>query len=234
MAASASAPKTWAKIILLGDVSQGKSCVCNRWIADQFVPNMPPTFGASFTVRTCVHEGKEYRVGIWDTAGQERFDCLASFFCRGAHVAIVCYSVVEKSCRLNFWANKLLAESGVKDPLIVFCGTKMDLLASQPRAWDPAEIAEIRSQYKHTLHMETSALSGAGIKEMFAIIVAHLVSTLPAPNAQVDLASGPTGRPGHVQPSGRRPGQDAVEVNRDATQGTATEGASHRRSGGCC
>ena len=35
------------------------------------------------------------RLHIWDTGGQEKFKSVASLYYKGAHAAMVCYSVID-------------------------------------------------------------------------------------------------------------------------------------------
>ena len=40
-------------------------------------------------------DGASLRLHIWDTAGSEKFKAVTPLYYRGAHAAIVCYSVMD-------------------------------------------------------------------------------------------------------------------------------------------
>ncbi|KAJ4459619.1 putative GTP-binding protein [Paratrimastix pyriformis] len=206
-APSGKGPNADFKVVLLGDTAVGKTALVERYSSGKFLPDQPPTFGASFFLKTLQYQGTSYRVGIWDTAGQEKFDCLSSFYTRGAACGIVCYSLVDNRCKLDRWLEKLMNESGDEHVTVVLCGTKSDLTATQERVWDADLVREYATRY-HALHFETSAVTGDHIEEMFDAALAQMVATHPQVRAAVGQTSGrgPAGTGVVLADPGKQPG----------------------------
>jgi small GTP-binding protein len=84
------------KLVLLGDMATGKTCLVQRFLHETWTENPLSTIGASFAVKKMDAEGRSCVLGIWDTAGQERFDSLSSFYCRGARAAVICFDLTNR------------------------------------------------------------------------------------------------------------------------------------------
>ena len=84
------------KLVLLGDMATGKTCLVQRFLHDTWTQNPLSTIGASFAVKRMDAAGRSCVLGIWDTAGQERFDSLSSFYCRGARAAVICFDLTNR------------------------------------------------------------------------------------------------------------------------------------------
>ena len=66
------------KVVIVCDVSVGKSCLIARYIDQVFFPTKM-TIGTSFFVKQWNNEN----IALWDTAGQEQYNGLRGFYCRG-------------------------------------------------------------------------------------------------------------------------------------------------------
>ncbi|NWV43303.1 RAB34 protein, partial [Grantiella picta] len=76
-----------SKIIVVGDLSVGKTCLINRFCKDTFDKNYKATIGVDFEMERFEHPCDPPSPPApprWDTAGQERFKCIASTYYRGA------------------------------------------------------------------------------------------------------------------------------------------------------
>lgn len=94
--------RDYFKVVLLGDVSTGKSCLAKRYFQDQFGETERPvsshriqyvswiflltsiclsqTISAVFETRVFPVGGKEYQMGVWDTTGEEKYISALFFF----------------------------------------------------------------------------------------------------------------------------------------------------------
>jgi Ras-related protein Rab-2A len=94
-------------LILTFDVSLGigKSCVLKRLVENDFKEDHDVTVGVEFGSYLIKIEDKILKLQIWDTAGQEAFRSITKIFYRGAHAAILAYSIVKKETfeNLNDW-----------------------------------------------------------------------------------------------------------------------------------
>ncbi|XP_040506355.1 ras-related protein Rab-34 isoform X3 [Gallus gallus] len=73
-----------SKIIVVGDLAVGKTCLINRFCKDTFDKNYKATIGVDFEMERFEVLGVPFSLQLWDTAGQERFKCIASTYYRGA------------------------------------------------------------------------------------------------------------------------------------------------------
>lgn len=69
------------KIVIIGNVSVGKTSFCNRWAHGTFTEKYKATIGVDFVAKD--------NVQLWDVAGQERFGAVTRTFYRGSHGAMV-------------------------------------------------------------------------------------------------------------------------------------------------
>lgn len=78
------------------DVGIGKSCVLKRLVDNEFKEDHDVTVGVEFGSFLIKIEDKILKLQIWDTAGQESFRSITKIFYRGAHTAILGYSITQK------------------------------------------------------------------------------------------------------------------------------------------
>lgn len=69
------------KIVIIGNVSVGKTSFCNRWAHGTFSENYKATIGVDFVAKDDLQ--------LWDVAGQERFGAVTRTFYRGSDGAMV-------------------------------------------------------------------------------------------------------------------------------------------------
>ncbi|CAJ0572497.1 unnamed protein product, partial [Mesorhabditis spiculigera] len=116
------------KIVLIGDMGVGKTCVVQRFRNGTFVERQGTTIGVDFTMKTVIIDGKRVKLQIWDTGGQERFRTITQSYYRSANGIVLCYDI---TCQQSFeslhrWiddVSKFAAPNVVK----VLIGTKCDL-----------------------------------------------------------------------------------------------------------
>uniref|UniRef100_A0A2K6U4Y7 RAB34, member RAS onco family n=1 Tax=Saimiri boliviensis boliviensis TaxID=39432 RepID=A0A2K6U4Y7_SAIBB len=82
-----------SKVIVVGDLSVGKTCLINRFCKDTFDKNYKATIGVDFEMERFEVLGIPFSLQLWDTAGQERFKCIASTYYRGAQAIIIVFNL---------------------------------------------------------------------------------------------------------------------------------------------
>jgi len=127
--------KTYLKVVLLGKVNSGKTCLVTRYITRSFSEETPSTIGAAFCRKDLYIQGRNLSLAIWDTAGAERYQAMSAMYYRSARAAILCYDLTDRSSfdKTKFWVDQL--KTAEPDCKIYLCGTKLDLIeeALQPR-----------------------------------------------------------------------------------------------------
>lgn len=123
-----SSAKIKTKIVLLGDVSVGKTSLAHRFQKDEMPQNVTSTLGAQFITVTIEENDQELQFDIWDTAGQERFKSLGALYYKKARGAIVVFDITnEKSlARAKEWISEL-HQNAEPDIVIALVGNKADL-----------------------------------------------------------------------------------------------------------
>lgn len=160
--------KVYLKIVLLGKVDSGKTCLVTRYITDTFSPEQPSTIGAAFCRKDITVEGRILSLAIWDTAGAERYQAMSSMYYRNAKAAVICFDLTDKSSfeKAEYWVNQILTnEPNCK---IYLCGTKVDLIHDEivQRAV-PQEIVENYAKGRNSEVFETSSKSGVNVGNLF-------------------------------------------------------------------
>mmetsp|Transcript_5838 Transcript_5838/g.8573 ORF Transcript_5838/g.8573 Transcript_5838/m.8573 type:complete len:223 (-) Transcript_5838:63-731(-) len=93
------------KILVVGDVGAGKSCIINKYIRDEFSPNYKSTIGVDFGLKMLKIPSKDsngkdvekvVRLQFWDIAGQERFGNMTRVYYKDAVGAFVVFDQTRK------------------------------------------------------------------------------------------------------------------------------------------
>ena len=77
---ASSKPTVTHKIVLLGDMGVGKTCISYRYYSGKFSETHEPTIGGSFMTKDVELDTHIVKFDIWDTAGQERYRSLAQMY----------------------------------------------------------------------------------------------------------------------------------------------------------
>jgi len=119
-------PPTLAKLVLLGDMGAGKSCLVIRFVKGTFDEHHESTIGAAFTTKTMPEHG--VKLEIWDTAGQERYHSLAPMYYRGAAAAIIVFDVTDTQSfeKAKAWVGELQRQA-TANIVMALAANKVDL-----------------------------------------------------------------------------------------------------------
>lgn len=141
---------------------------------DNFDTTYQATIGIDFLSKTLYMSDKTVRLQLWDTAGQERFRSLIPSYIRDSSAAVIVYDVTKRASFLNTtkWIDDVKAERG-NSVKIVLVGNKCDLT---DQVQVPTEEGEARAKELNVTFIETSAKSGAKIRQLFT----QLAEALPA------------------------------------------------------
>lgn len=127
------------KVILLGDLGVGKTCLRGQFVHRVFLPAYQATVGGDYLTATV----GDARLQIWDTAGQERFNAITQAFYRGADCCVLVYDITryELVLSLRDWYARFLQSCHLERPAVVIVGNKADLGAE--RCVDGSELGDI-------------------------------------------------------------------------------------------
>ncbi|XP_070761787.1 ras-related protein Rab-34a isoform X2 [Enoplosus armatus] len=198
-----------SKVIVVGDLAVGKTCLINRFCKDAFDKNYKATIGVDFEMERFEVLGVPFSLQLWDTAGQERFKCIASTYYRGAQIVIIVFDVTDIASlgHVRQWLEDALKEN---DP------TAVQLFLSPAQysqiEQDALKLAqEIRAEY-----WAVSSLTGENVKEFFFRVASLAFET----NVLAEL-----------EKSGSRQIGDVVRINSTSNNLYA---ASKKKQPNCC
>ncbi len=159
------------KICLLGDVNVGKTSIASRYCKNTFSDLYINTIGGAYQQQSVtLNNGTKIRLHIWDTSGQDRFRSMTNLYYHDAQVAILTYDVTNEQSleSLNYWLEQLNNKVEVENMLLCLAGNKNDVESSKKVI--PTSKGKAFAEENNMIFFETSAKTGAGIKELFQAI----------------------------------------------------------------
>lgn len=150
------------KLVILGDCTVGKSCLCKVLSVDEFTDTYTSTIGLEFSAVTLISSSStRYKVMLWDTTGDERYKNVVSSYYRATNLFIVMFDLSNKASFDH--ASTYLTDIQNHDcvtPNILLIGNKSDL-ANQVT---PAHIKS--SCFKDIEYIEISLKTRQGIPDL--------------------------------------------------------------------
>ena len=153
------------KIIVIGNIGVGKSCLSLKATKDIFLEEYTSTIGFEFYCFNVKIDEKIIKLQIWDTCGQEAYRSLIKNFYRNASLAIVVYSVedLQSFNDIDIWL-KQVKTYGASNCKIVLIGNKID---TDEREVSTEMGIKCKNDFFFDCFMETSAKDGINTKELF-------------------------------------------------------------------
>ena len=165
------------KIILLGDISVGKTSIIRRFIEDDFINTYNCTMGVEFRLKSLILDEKHrLDLKIWDTCGEEKFRAITRQYYRDVNGVLLVFDLTNSLSfdQLNSWLQDL-ENCGEKDLSIIIIGNKCDLTIK--REVDASKIKNFLKDKEDLLYSETSALTGEGIVDAFKTLCRKIMET---------------------------------------------------------
>lgn len=156
------------KIIILGDMSVGKTAILQRFLrgssGDLDIHTLRHTSGPTPTNKSVNIRGRKLKLNIWDTAGMERFLALTRSHYRDVVGAILVYDASDPNsvAPMERWYEELLEFRNQPTISVVVVANKID----QVDGAIPPAGREFATRID-ALYKETSALTGQGVSEVF-------------------------------------------------------------------
>ena len=159
------------KIVLLGNINVGKTSIASRYCKNSFNEHHINTIGGAYQQQKVVlNNGAMVKLHIWDTSGQERFRAMTNLYYRDAQVAILTYDITSESSftGIEFWIEELKYKVENENMILCLVGNKCDVNDGERKV--PKNKGKKFAEDNNMLFYETSAKTGAGIKELFVDI----------------------------------------------------------------
>ena len=159
------------KICLLGDVAVGKTSIASRFCKNIFNETYINTIGGAYQQQNILLDnGAKMKMHVWDTSGDERFKSMTNLYYRDAQVAILTYDVTNPQTfeGLGYWLKELNDKVNRGNMLLFLAGNKCDVENDMKRV--SSTHAKEFAEQNNMFFFETSAKTGAGIKDLFKAI----------------------------------------------------------------
>ncbi|ROT68780.1 Ras-related protein Rab-8B [Penaeus vannamei] len=119
------------KVLVIGDVNVGKTCLVHRFCDERFYDTYISTVGIDFKQKIVNLDGVPIKLQIWDTAGEERFRTLTTAYYRGAQGIVLVYDVtnLDSFNHLSYWLRNI-EENASPEVVKVLAGNKCELAES--------------------------------------------------------------------------------------------------------
>ena len=160
-----------AKIVLLGDVSVGKTSIASRYCKNSFNDHHINTIGGAYQQQKVVlNNGVMVKLHIWDTSGQERFRAMTNLYYRDAQVAILTYDITNESSfnSIEFWIKELRYKVENENMILCLVGNKCDVNINERKIM--TNKGKNYANENNMIFYETSAKTGEGVKDLFVTI----------------------------------------------------------------
>ena len=157
------------KIIIVGDLSSGKTNIVTQYISHKFVQDSQPTIGVEMFNKDFQINEDKVMAQIWDTAGQEKYNALTSSYYKGAKGALVVYDITQESTFLKVEQFvKDLREKSDKNVYMILVGNKIDLEENRKISKEEGKILADKLKMGF---FEVSAKNGTGIEDLFKNLI---------------------------------------------------------------
>lgn len=116
------------KILLIGDMAVGKTCLLRRFVDNEFSPAFVTTIGIDYKLKQCQVGEKKVVLQVWDTAGQERFRTITHSYFRGSNAIMLVFDLTNaKSFKsIENWASSISERTHDDSIVKVIIGNKID------------------------------------------------------------------------------------------------------------
>ena len=161
------------KILLIGDLGVGKSCVILRYVEGDFPGNIMSSIGVDFKTKQIEVDDRLIKMQIWDTAGHEKFRTITTSYYKSAHAIIILYDITQKTSfdHIRNWLTEI-DKFGKQGVLKVIVGNKLDMENNRKITKEAAENLALKYGLKL---WEVSAKDNTNIEEMFLDTIKSLL-----------------------------------------------------------
>ena len=154
----------YLKIILIGDISVGKTNLLTKYTEQSFSKNNLSTIGIEFKEKVINFQNKKIALQIWDTSGQERYNSIVESFYKNSNGILFVFDVTNKDSLENIKRWLLNSEVVKSDAKKILVGNKIDL--ADQRVINKEEMEKF-GQLENMDSFETSAKTGENVDKIF-------------------------------------------------------------------
>ena len=169
------------KIIIVGDISTGKTSIINRYINKKFDKTTTATITPEFAYKIINSNGIIFRVQFWDIPGKNRNSELTGIFCRDTQGIIFCVESGNKVSRdnINNWEDSIKIFNDIKSIPKIIVENKCDLLGDESHYNDNFDsLKRFSDEHGYLGCFRTSALNGYNINEAIDFFIDEIIKSV--------------------------------------------------------
>ena len=153
------------KLIVVGNISTGKSSILNRFVNETFEEDYQATIGLDFQSKNITIHDQDVRLILYDTAGQEKFRSLIPMYIREAQIILLIYDISNRESfeSLPKWFSDILDVKN-NEAVFVLVGNKIDLENERQVSTEEGKNFALE---KNMIFQEVSAKNGTNFEELF-------------------------------------------------------------------
>ena len=161
------------KILVLGEIAAGKTCLIIRYTNGNFQEDSISTIGVDVKSKDVTVNKVKYKFNIWDTAGQEKFYSIGKTYYNGVNGIVIAFDLSEEGAikKLNGWLSKLKENIDSTVIPIVIAGTKCDLKNIPIKK----EAINVIASLHKSKYFETSAKNNINVDEAFQYLAEEII-----------------------------------------------------------
>ena len=169
-------PEYSVKLLVLGDLSVGKTSFIYRFIENKFGLDQIPTTGLDLKTADVIIDDKKVRVQLWDTVGQEKYKSITKNLIQRVQGIIILFDITNEESfnNLNSWIKIIKEHCGDKMPILIV-GNKCDL---EEERTVPREVIYDYIKREKRQYIETSCKTGKNIKKVIDNISKKIINSL--------------------------------------------------------
>ena len=176
------------KIIIVGDMSTGKTSIIRRYIDGVFENTNKATIAPNFSSKIIKTNDVIYRLQFWDIPGQDRNPTLNGLFCHDAQGVIFCCDITNKKSRDNLkkWYESVKNFKDIENTPKILLENKCDLIKEEINDnEDINSLKKVSDELQCINFFRTSALNGYNINESIDFLINDIINSLDSKDIQV-------------------------------------------------
>ena len=178
------------KIILIGNVSTGKTSIIDKYVKNIFNEKCRATIGPNFSHKIIKKNGVIFRLQFWDIPGQDRSPSLTSIFCRDSQGVVFCCEVNDQKS-LNdilIWKKSLEGFKDINKVPVILLENKCDLLGDNEEKYNENINETIKFAENNDIDkvFRTSAKTGYNIENAMSFLIDEMFKTLKEDDIQIE------------------------------------------------
>ena len=177
------------KIVLIGNISVGKSSIIKRFVNNEFDEEYVCTIGTELSKKSLlVSQNKMLELFIWDTCGQEKYRSITRQYYAKAHTILLVFDLTSEKAfdDLQSWYEEALEYINDAKCMFFLLGNKSDL-KEEIKINEEDIRAFMKKNQKIKQYFEVSALNGHNIDLSFDKIGNHLLITYEIEKINMDV-----------------------------------------------